>query len=43
MSDFHFTADSPCSRGETRPVEILSAAGYAAAEIESLRAARIVS
>jgi alpha-methylacyl-CoA racemase len=43
MSDFRFQADSPCSRGRTQVVEILSAAGYSRREIDGLHAARIVA
>jgi alpha-methylacyl-CoA racemase len=43
MSDFHFQPDSPCSRGQTQVVEILSAAGYSRLDIDRLRAARIVA
>ena len=43
MSDFHFESDSPCSRGRTQVVEILSAAGYSRLDIDRLHAARIVA
>jgi alpha-methylacyl-CoA racemase len=43
MSDFEFDPDSPCSREETRTVEILSAAGYSIEQIEGFRAARLVA
>jgi crotonobetainyl-CoA:carnitine CoA-transferase CaiB-like acyl-CoA transferase len=43
MSDFDFEPDSPCSREETRTVEILSAAGYSIEEIDGFRAARVVA
>jgi crotonobetainyl-CoA:carnitine CoA-transferase CaiB-like acyl-CoA transferase len=43
MSDFHFQADSPCSRERTQVVEILSAAGYSRLDIDRLCAARIVA
>jgi crotonobetainyl-CoA:carnitine CoA-transferase CaiB-like acyl-CoA transferase len=41
MSEFDFTADSPCARGRSHTAEILDAAGYSASEIEGLRAAGI--
>src|SRR5262249_20740333 len=43
MSGFDFECDSPRSREQTRPVEILSAAGYTIEQIEGLRAARVVA
>lgn len=43
MSDFLFHPDPPCSRGRSRAVEILSAAGYSRLEIDGLQAARIVA
>jgi crotonobetainyl-CoA:carnitine CoA-transferase CaiB-like acyl-CoA transferase len=43
MSDFRFRPDSPCSRGGTQVVEILSAAGYSRLEIDGLHAAGIVA
>ena len=43
MSDFDFEPDSPCSREETRTVEILSSAGYSSEQIEAFRAARLVA